>query len=40
MKQRLPLERALIKMGIALITDRYKITMGKDLTERFNLILA
>ena len=38
--QRVPLERALIKMGIALITDRYKIAMGRDLTERFKLILA
>ena len=38
--QRVPLERALIKMGISLITDRYKFTKGRDLTEEFKLILA
>ncbi|MCR5137364.1 MAG: S-methyl-5-thioribose kinase [Oscillospiraceae bacterium] len=37
---RIPLERALIKLGIALIKDRFGIRSGCELTERFRLILA
>jgi 5-methylthioribose kinase len=38
--QRLPMERALIKLGIALVKDRAGIRSGAELTERFRLILA
>lgn len=38
-QQRIPMERALIKLGIALIKNRKGITTGKELTETFQLIL-
>ncbi|MEG1594753.1 MAG: S-methyl-5-thioribose kinase, partial [Oscillibacter sp.] len=38
-EQRIPMERALIKLGIALIKNRKNIRTGKDLTELFQLIL-
>lgn len=37
---KIPMERALIKMGIRLIMDRSRIGSGKELTEAFRRILA
>lgn len=37
---KIPMERALIKMGIRLIMDRTRIGSGKELTEAFRQILA
>ena len=38
--QRIPMERALIKLGIALIKNRKAYRKGQELTEAFRLILA
>lgn len=38
--QRIPMERALIKLGIALIKNRESFRDGRDLAECFRLILA
>ena len=38
--QRIPMERALVKMGIALVKKRAEIRSGSELTEQFRLILA
>lgn len=38
--QRIPMERALIKMGIALVKKRAEICTGSELIEQFRLILA
>lgn len=38
--QRIPMERALIKLGIALIKQRYEISCGAAVTNMFKLILA
>lgn len=38
--RRVPMERALVKMGAGLILDRAAIRSGRELTERFRLILA
>ncbi len=38
--QRIPMERALIRLGIALILQREQFTNGRELTELFRLILA
>ncbi|MGL6105211.1 phosphotransferase, partial [Romboutsia sp.] len=38
-RKRVPMERALIKLGISLITNRNKFTVGKDIIDEFNLIL-
>lgn len=40
LEQRIPMERALIKQGIALIKNRRTIDSGKKLTDSFQLILA
>jgi len=40
LEQRIPLERALIKMGISLIMNRYRFIKGTEITEEFKLILA
>lgn len=37
---KLPMERALIKLGIALIKQRERFQTGRDLTDLFRLILA
>ena len=37
---KLPMERALIKLGIALIKQRKSFRRGRDLTDLFRLILA
>ena len=37
---RLPMERALIKLGIALIKQRASLSSGKEITSLFRLILA
>lgn len=39
-KQRIPMERALVKLGIALIKNRKTYRKGRELTEAFRLILA
>ena len=39
-KQRIPMERALVKLGIALIKNRRSYRVGRELTEAFRLILA
>ena len=39
-KARIPLERALVKLGIALIKERACFREGRELTERLRLILA
>ena len=39
-KQRIPMERALIKLGIALIKNRTTYREGRELSEAFRLILA
>ncbi len=39
-KQRIPMERALIKLGIALIKNRTAYREGRELAETFRLILA
>ena len=39
-QQRIPMERALLKLGITLIKQRTVIGSGGDLTEQFRLILA
>ena len=38
--QRIPMERALVKLGIALIKNRKVYHKGRELTEAFRLILA
>lgn len=38
--KRIPMERALIKLGIALIKHRAEFACGKDITETFRLIIA
>ena len=38
--QRIPMERALVKLGIALIKNRKAVRKGHELTEAFRLILA
>ena len=38
--QRIPMERSLIRLGIALIRQRERFTAGRELTELFRLILA
>ena len=38
--ERIPMERALIKLGIALIKNRKAYRKGRELTETFRLILA
>ena len=38
--QRLPMERALVKLGIALIKQRETLRSGRDAVELFRLILA
>ena len=38
--QRIPMERALIKLGIALVRNRKAYRVGRELTEAFRLILA
>ena len=40
LKQRVPMERALVKLGIALIKQRETLCSGKAVTELFRLILA
>ncbi|WML32920.1 S-methyl-5-thioribose kinase [Clostridium sp. OS1-26] len=40
LEQRIPMERALIKIGISLIMNRYRFTKGSDITEEFKLILS
>ncbi|MGH4124739.1 MAG: S-methyl-5-thioribose kinase [Clostridium sp.] len=40
LEQRIPLERALIKIGISLIMNRYKFTTGSDITQEFKLIVS
>jgi 5-methylthioribose kinase len=40
LEQRIPLERALIKMGISLIMNRYRFIEGTEITEEFKLMLA
>ena len=37
---RIPMERALIKLGISLIKERGVIRSGREVTDRFRLILA
>lgn len=37
---RVPMERALIKMGISLIMNRYDISYGREITREFKLILS
>ena len=39
-EKRIPMERALIKLGIALIKNRSTFRRGRELTEAFRLILA
>ena len=39
-RQRIPMERALVKLGIALIKNRRSYRVGHELTEAFRLILA
>ena len=39
-KLRIPMERALVKLGIALIKNRKTYRKGRELTEAFRLILA
>ena len=39
-EKRVPMERALIKLGIALIKQRESLGSGRELTELFRLILA
>ena len=39
-EKKIPMERALIKLGIELIKRRYDILDGSELTEKFRLILA
>ena len=38
--ERIPMERALVKLGIALIKNRKAFCEGRELTEAFRLILA
>jgi len=40
LSKRVPMERAIVKMGIALIKKRAEITTGRELTEQFRMILA
>ncbi|MBI6874460.1 S-methyl-5-thioribose kinase [Clostridium aciditolerans] len=40
LEQRIPMERALIKIGISLIMNRYRFTKGSHITEDFKLILS
>lgn len=40
LSQRIPMERALIKLGIALIKQRKSIGSGREMVELFRLILA
>lgn len=40
LEQRIPMERVLLKLGITLIKQRATICSGRELTERFRLILA
>ena len=40
LEKRVPMERALIKLGIALIKQRAEFTCGKDIIEAFRLIIA
>ena len=37
---KIPMERALIKLGIALIKQRNNLRAGKEITSLFRLILA
>ena len=37
---RVSMERALIKMGISLIMNRYDFSSGKEITREFKLILS
>jgi 5-methylthioribose kinase len=37
---RIPMERALIKLGIALIKQRESLRSGREITSLFRLILA
>ena len=39
-EKRIPMERALVKLGIALIKNRGSFRAGRELTEAFRLILA
>jgi len=34
------MERALVKLGIALIKNRYAIASGKEIVDTFKLIIA
>ena len=38
--QRIPMERALVKLGVALIKQRETLCTGRDVVELFRLILA
>ena len=38
--QRIPLDRALVKLGVALIKRREQLHRGRELTELFRMILA
>ena len=40
LSQRVPMERALVKLGVALIKQRETLCTGKDVVELFRLILA
>ncbi|MGH4117411.1 S-methyl-5-thioribose kinase [Clostridium sp.] len=40
LEQRIPFERALIKIGISLIMNRYRFITGSDITEEFKLIVS
>lgn len=40
LEQRIPLERALIKIGSSLIMNRYRFTTGSDINDEFKLILS
>lgn len=40
LSKRIPMERALVKLGIALIKNRYAIASGKEIVDTFKLIIA
>ena len=40
LSKRIPMERALVKLGIALIKNRYAIESGKEILDIFKLIVA
>ena len=40
LSKRIPMERTLVKLGIALIKNRYAIASGKEIVDTFKLIIA